>query len=290
MSKSYLHLPPDIERKIMMAKNQSVVTPEVARLALDCLDLTALSGKETDADIRKLCNKAITYHLMAVCVLPDKVKMAHQWLRGTDVKVATVINFPHGDRRTNSDNFATAETTAEDVARAVAMGANQIDIVQPYDTRPGHAQDIIRAARLACPSDVTLKSILETASYKDSRDLTNAVLIAISSGADCIKTSTGRHVNGGASLDAAAVLLHTIKNTGRSIGVKISGGIKSAEDCAQYIALQRSFFGWNSVQPELFRIGGSQVLESLLQNLAVNSNPRLRDNEQPANDAFLPQP
>lgn len=290
MSKSYLYLPPDIERKVQMAKNQSVVTPEIARLALDCLDLTALSGNETDDDIRTLCHKAITYHLPTICVFPDKVRMASQWLKGTDVKIATVINFPHGDRRTNSDDIANVETTAEDVAKAVAMGAGQIDIVQPYDTRPGHAQDLIRAARLACPAGVTLKCILETASYKDTYDLANAALIAIASGADCLKTSTGKHVHGGATLDAAAILLQTIKKSGQSIGIKISGGIKTGEDCAQYMALQRSFFGWSSVQPELFRIGGSQVLENLLMNLNINGGRRLGVNMFPANDAFSPQP
>lgn len=279
MSKSYLYLylylPPDIERKVLMAKNQSVVTPEIARLALDCLDLTALSGNETDDDVRALCHKAITYHLPTICVFPDKVKMASQWLKGTDVKVATVINFPYGEKRTNSNELASIETTAEDIARAVAMGATQIDIVQPYDARPGLAQDLIRAARLACPQNVTLKSILETASYKDTYDLADAALIAIASGADCIKTSTGRHVHGGATLDAAAIILQAIKKSGQPIGIKISGGIRTGEECAQYMALQRSFFGWNSVQPELFRIGGSQVLDNLLIGLNINNSKRL---------------
>lgn len=290
MSKSFLYLAPDIERKVQMAKNQLVVTPEIARLALDCLDLTSLSGDETESDIRNLCHKAITYHLQSICVFPDKVKMASQWLKGTNVKVATVINFPYGDRRTNSDELASVETTAEDVSRAVAMGAGQIDIVQPYDTRPGHAQDLIRSARLACPENVTLKSILETASYKDTSDLADAVLIAISSGADCIKTSTGRHVHGGATLDAAAILLQTIKKSGQSIGIKISGGIKTGEECAQYMALQRIFLGWDSVRPELFRIGGSKVLENLLTNLNINCGQRLGMDFPSANDAFSPQP
>ena len=290
MSHSCLYLPPEIERKVKMAKNQSIVTPEIARLALDCLDLTALSGEETNEDIRHLCHRAIAYSLPTICVFPDKVKIASQYLKGTEIKIATVINFPYGDRRTNSDAFMNAETTAEDVARAVAHGAQQIDIVQPYDARPGYTQDIIRAARMACPAGVTLKSIIETASYEDTYDLANAVLIAIASGADCIKTSTGRHAHGGASLDAAAVLLQTIKRSGRSIGIKVSGGIKSAEDCAQYIALQRSFLGWNSVHPDLFRIGGSQVLDSLLKNLALGSNRAIEDNLPSANDSFSPQP
>ncbi len=290
MSNSSFYLPPDMVRKVQMAKNQSVVTPDIARLALDCLDLTSLSGKETDEDIRRICYQAITYSLPTICVFPDKVKMATQYLKGTDIIVSTVINFPYGNRRTNSDDLATIETTAEDISRAVALGAKQIDIVQPYDARPGYAQDIIRAARLASPAEVTLKSILETAAYRDTDDLANAALIAISSGADCIKTSTGRHAHGGASLDAVAILLQTIKKSNRSIGIKISGGIKSAEDCAQYIALQRSFFGWNSVQPHLFRIGGSSVLESLLQNLTLDSFQRVGDNLSPANDEFSPQP
>ena len=286
MLKSPLYLPSDIERKVQMARNQSTVTPEIARLVLDCLDLTALSGRESEDDIYRLCHQAITYRLSAMCVLPDKVKIAAQWLKGTDVKVATVINFPYGYQRTNSDDLANVETTAEDVARAIGMGAKQIDIVQPHDIRPGQAQDIIRAARLACPGDVTLKSILETASYKDTYDLANAALITIASGADCITTSSGQHAHGGATLEAAAVLLQTIKHSGRSIGIKISGGIRTAEECAQYIALQRSFFGWNSVKPENFRIGGSSVLDSLLQNLDINREVVSRHHLASANDQF----
>jgi deoxyribose-phosphate aldolase len=288
--KSYLYLPPELERKVKMAQNQTNVTPEIARLAMDCLDLTSLSGKETDEDILNLCKTAIKYHLPTICVFPDKVKIAARILRGTDVKISTVINFPYGDRRTNRDDFATVETTAEDVSRAVGDGARQIDIVQPHDVRPGHAQDIIRAARLACPAGITLKSILETASYKDSYDLADAVFIAIASGADCIKTSTGKHVHGGASLDAVAVLLQAIKKSNRTIGVKVSGGIKSAEECAQYISLQQLFNGNNSVKPELFRIGGSIVLESLLQKLGVTvTADQERLNAVPANDPIAPQ-
>lgn len=290
MSHSCLHLTPVLERKVQMAKNQSIVTPEIARLAMDCLDLTSLSNQETDEDIRRICHRAIAYSLPTICIFPDKVKLAIQYLKGTDINVSTVINFPYGDKRTNSDELATVETTAEDVSRAVALGAKQIDIVQPHQMRPGYAQDMVRAARLACPADVTLKSIIETASYKDASDLENAALIAIASGADCVKTSTGKHVHGGATLEAAAIILQAIQKSGKQIGIKISGGIRSAEDCAQYIALQRSFFGWNSVQPELFRIGGSQVLDSLLKNLTLNTSRAIGENQLPANDAFSPQP
>lgn len=283
MSKSYLQLNPDLERKVRMARCQNIATPEIARLSLDCLDLTALKGTEDGADIRALCNKAITYDLPTVCVFPSKVVEATKWLRGTDVKVATVINFPFGDRRTDSENYITPETTAEDVSRAIAQGAAQIDIVQPHNIRPGYAQDIIRAARTACPNDITLKSILETASYKDARDLADACLIAIASGADCLKTSTGKHPNGGASLEAVAIMLKTIQSTGRSIGIKVSGGLSTTEDCAQYIALQRSFFGWNSVRPENFRLGGSHLLQKLLETLAVESVPRIDRTLSPAN-------
>jgi deoxyribose-phosphate aldolase len=115
------------------------------------------------------------------------------------------------------------------------------------------------------------------------------VFIAIASGADCIKTSTGKHAHGGASLDAVAVLLQAIKKSRRTIGVKVSGGIRSAEECAQYISLQQLFNGQNSVKAELFRIGGSTVLESLLQKLGVtNPSDQARLNIVPANDPIAP--
>ena len=283
MKKSFLYLTSDLERRVNMARNQSVVSPETVRQSLDCLDLTSLRGNETDDDIRQLCNKAMMYHLRAVCVFPDKVRVAAQSLRGVDVKVATVINFPdefYSDDRTQD---VTPELTAEKVSRAVASGATQIDIVQPRDVRPGFAQDVIRAARIACPKDITLMSILETASYKDSYDLADAALIAIASGADFLKTSTGRHVNGGASLDAAAILLQTIKKSGQAIGLKVSGGIKTAEECAQYMALQRSFLGWSGITNDRFAIGGSQVLDDLVRNIAFQRLAISGCEDQPAN-------
>ncbi len=266
-----------------MARHQSVVTPEIARISMDCLDLSSLHGHESEEDIQRLCYLAITYHLRAVCVLPDKVRMASQFLKGTEVKLATIINFPDPNKRTQYDEFVNAETTAKDVAVAVASGANQIEIVQPRDVRPGYAQDIIRAARLACPQDVILTSILETASYKDTFDLADSALIAIASGADFLKTSTGCHPHGGASMEAAAILLQTIKQSQQAIGLQVSGEINGAEECAQYISLQRMFSGWGSVNPDRFSIVGHQVLNSLLLSLSLDVKRIVNSPETSAN-------
>lgn len=268
MSKAQLKLSPDLERKVFWARNQGViVNREVARLAMNCLDLTSVTGHETSDDIRKLCFDAIKYRLSSVCVCPDKVREASKILSGTGVKTATVINFPYGERRTGTNELCTPETVAEDISKAIAAGATQIDIVQPHISRGGFVVDILNAARMACPSHISLKSILETASYLNAADIKDSSSIAIACGIDCLKTSTSTHPNGGATLEAVAVMLQAIKESGKQVGIKVTGGLKETSDCAQYIALKHLFSGHNSINPSTFRFGGSGLLEGLLRTI-----------------------
>lgn len=250
----------------------------IARIALDCLDLTTLSGDETTADIHKFCATAKANRVASVCIYPPYIADAKTVIRDADITIATVINFPYGSKRTLSDEISTAETTAEDVAMALASGAKQIDIVLPYeDYKVGntdYCQGLLESCRNACGEDVTMKVILETAAFDNELQLRRACKFAVKYGADCLKTSTGKHENGGATLEVAAILLQEALHAPRQIGVKISGGIKTVDDCAQYIELATMIMGKDIVKPQTFRIGASSVLNELVETCKLE-NPEI---------------
>lgn len=263
-------LPDTMMRKIRMAQNAKA-TREIARLALDCLDLTSLTGKEEDEDIFNICDAAKHNRLHSVCVYPSRVETVCRALKHSNIVAATVINFPHGNRRTESADLATPESVKADVEMAIKAGARQIDIVLAHeDFRSGsrnYSRDLLRACRQACPSGITMKVVIETSSFESPYELRESCKMAIKQGANCLKTSTGKYPGGGASLEHAAILFDEANKSLNVVGVKISGGIKTVEQCAQYITLGRSLMGWNSIQPKLFRIGGSTLLQPLLDTL-----------------------
>ncbi len=269
-----------LKTKIAWARN-AIGTPETAREAMDCMDATSLSGAEHKSDIQKLTSNAMCNNLASVCIYPEHVATANAVKtakKNNSLRVATVIDFPHGNKQTGSENEATTETVAQDVTKAIASGATQIDIVFPYEEflsqskGEGMAQELLSTCREACGDDATMKVILETAAFNTESKLREACKISIAAGADCLKTSTGKHPNGGATLETAAILMDEAHKSKRDIGVKISGGVQNNNDCAQYIALARSVFGWDSIRPEKFRIGASanKLLPDLLSSLDPN--------------------
>lgn len=272
-------IPHILTRKVDMAKNARP-SREIARAALNCLDLTSLTGNEDENAIFELCDVAKHNRLYSVCIYPEHVETARRALKNSDIVIATVINFPHGNKRTNAEEKATPESVKADVRKAIDAGARQIDIVLAHDDfRAGdkaYPASLLKACRDACPDDVTMKVILETASFTSSHTLHQACKLAIQHGADCLKTSTGKHPSGGADLIRAAILFDEAKSALRTVGVKISGGVKTVEDCAQYIALARSIMGWNCIQPQLFRIGGSSLMGPLLDTLRYEDGAELR--------------
>ncbi len=251
-----------------------------ARQVMDCFDLTSLRGNETRDDILDVCDMAKQNSLASVCIYPNYVEPAAKFLKNSHVVVATVINFPTGLTRTLTGEVATPQSTAEDVRAAVKAGARQIDLVLPYGDflrsnalagqsffRAATCFTFLKAARDACPADVTFKVILETAAFEEEDVLRKACRLAIDRGADCLKTSTGKHANGGATMESAAILLDEAQRAGRPVGCKITGGIKTNDDCARYMTLARSLRGWDAVRPDLFRIGASGLLDNLILSL-----------------------
>jgi deoxyribose-phosphate aldolase len=173
------------------------------------------------------------------------------------VLVATVANFPEG--------LPDPTLAAEETAQAVADGAHEVDVVAPWRAVLEGDDEIlgrlVGAAREAA-GDRTLKVILETGSHPDpltTRAMADAALVA---GADFLKTSTGK-VGPGADLGAARILLEAVRDYGAG-GVKVSGGVRTAEQADDYVRLAGAILGEDAVTPERFRIGASSLLDALL--------------------------
>ncbi|MFD1695503.1 deoxyribose-phosphate aldolase [Roseibium aestuarii] len=238
---------------------------DLAKRALGLVDLTNLNDDCTAADITTLCNRAVGEHgsVAAVCVWPRFVAQSVMELRGTGVRVATVVNFPHG----GDDLLAVIEETRQ----ALDDGADEIDLVMPYKAflagRKGFAEEMIIRIRAEIPAPKQLKVILETGEIKDPLLIHQASQIAIGAGADFIKTSTGK-VSVNATLEAAEIMLTVIEETRRDqlkdVGFKPAGGIRTLEDAAAYLKLADSILGHNWVSAATFRFGASGLLDALI--------------------------
>lgn len=247
---------------------------QAARQALALMDLTSLNNDDNDTVIRELCARANTPagHPAAVCVYPAFVSTARQALAeqglAGKVKVATVTNFPHGE--------ADVERAAAETRAAIAAGADEVDVVFPYRAlMAGDAEvgrELVEACKREC-GDAVLKVILETGELKEAGLIDRAGMLAIDGGADFLKTSTGK-VAVNATLDAAKILLTAIKASGRDVGFKAAGGVRTAEDAAAYLQLAERVLGAEWITPAHFRFGASGLLGSLLETLGVEQQDK----------------
>jgi deoxyribose-phosphate aldolase len=242
-----------------------------ARMALRCLDLTSLNDADTEADIERLCERALTPwgNVAAVCVWPRFVAQARTRLP-VGVRVAAVANFPAG----GSD----VDATLREVQAIVAAGAQEVDVVLPWRVlRSGDeatARTLLVAARAACARQV-LKVILETGELKDAAVIEHASHLAIAAGADFLKTSTGK-VPVGATLPAAEAMLQAIaSNPGarERVGLKLSGGLRKVADLPPYLALVERTLGAAALHPGRFRIGASGLLDDIAAVLGGGPAP-----------------
>jgi deoxyribose-phosphate aldolase len=270
-----LILPDWLQAEVDTAR-AAVPSKQTARTAISCMDLTSLKGDETEYDTIVLCEKAKANHTFSVCIYPEHLSVARRSMRETGQDIATVINFPHGDRRTLNDEPATPETTAQDTAKAIAAGATQIDIVLPYESfqkgNDDYARSLLEACRTAC-GQTRIMTILETATFDSADQLREACRMAIDCGTDFLKTSTGKHAKGGATLETAAILLNEAANAPRPVGVKIAGGA-TVDNHAGFVALASSFLGGaDKIKPENFRIGASSLLDGLNKILEAGHDP-----------------
>ena len=241
-----------------------------AQRALNLMDLTTLNEDDTDAKVIALCHQAKSPagNTAAVCIYPRFIPIARKTLReqGTpDIRIATVTNFPHG----NDDlEIALAETRA-----AIVYGADEVDVVFPYRAlMAGNEQvgfEMVKQCKEACAAaNVLLKVIIETGELKQDALIRKASEIAIKAGADFIKTSTGK-VPENATLHSAELMMTVIAEmgVGKDVGFKPAGGVKTAEDAAQYLALADRLLGREWADSRHFRFGASSLLASLLTTL-----------------------
>lgn len=240
-------------------------------LSIRMIDLTTLEGMDTKGKVKTLCAKArrpdpldnSVPSVAAVCVYSDLVSIAKENLTGTNIKVAAVATgFPAGR--------VSLAAKLQDTNDAVSQGADEIDMVIDRGAfHEGRFFDIyeqILSIKEACKS-AHLKVILETGELKTYDNVKKASWIAMLAGADFIKTSTGK-VQPAATLPVTLVMLQAINEferaTGKIIGMKPAGGIKTTKDAMKYLVLVKETLGDRWLNPNLFRFGASSLLNDLL--------------------------
>lgn len=250
--------------------------------AVTCIDLTTLAGDDTAGRVRRLCAKArrpIRDDILvalgledanittgAICVYPTMVPHAVKALEGSGIPVASVATgFPAG--------LTPLPQRLAEIRYAVAEGAREIDIVITREhvlTQNWAAlYDEIASMREAC-GDAHLKTILGTGDLNTLRNVYRASMVAMQAGADFIKTSTGKEeVN--ATLPVGLVMLRALRDygelSGRTVGFKPAGGMKTAKDALNWLSLMKEELGLPWLQPSLFRLGASSMLADIERQL-----------------------
>ena len=264
------------ERAASLAKRS--IKRESKLWALDMtirmIDLTTLEGKDTPGKVRALAGKArrpdptdpSIPSVAALCVYPNMIPTAVEALKGSGVKIASVATyFPSGQ--------APLEVKLADVRSAVDMGADEIDMVIDRGAflagDYGSVYDEIVAVKEAC-GDAHLKVILETGELETYDNVRRASVLAMAAGADFIKTSTGK-VEPAATLPVTLVMLEAIRDfhaqTGRVVGMKPAGGIRTAKEAIWYLTTLYETLGPAWMTPDLFRFGASSLLNDVLMQI-----------------------
>ena len=253
-----------------MLDSQRMNTPQAARLALACLDLTSLNDADIEADVVKLCARAQGRHgtVAAVCVWPRYVALARRELPA-GIAVAAVANFPDGS--------FDVERAVRETREIVDAGGHEIDVVLPFarliegDERAVAA--LLAAVRRACDG-LVLKVILETGLLVSDTLIARASRLSLDAGADFLKTSTGK-TPVSATPQAATVMLDAIAGDLRRerVGFKASGGIRTVADATTYFALVEKLLGAQALTPQRFRIGASSLLNDIEAVLGGHAAP-----------------
>jgi len=242
----------------------------IAKKAIAMLDLTNLEDKCTDEDIDALCQRAQTPfgNTAAICIWKEFIPRAREKLAGTGIKIATVVNFPAGGTDTDS--------VLNEVDTALKAGADEIDLVFPYraflDGDIETCIDQMARVRDACRPPVLLKVIIEAGELAEDTAIHSASRLAIDCGADFIKTSTGK-VNVNATPHFARIMISAIRESGKNVGFKPAGGIRTVDDAGNYLAIAAEIMGEDWATPQTFRFGASSVLANLLATLKDETAP-----------------
>jgi deoxyribose-phosphate aldolase len=266
-----------IESRANALSQRSIKTSaklEGITLAIRCIDLTTLEGKDSRGRVRSLCAKAVNPRpgwpnvpsVAAVCVYPNLVPVAKQALSGTSVKVASVATaFPSG--------LSSLDVKLADTAAALESGADEIDMVIDRGAflsgDEGTVFAEIGAVKQLC-GNAHLKVILETGELGTYDNIRRASDLALEAGADVIKTSTGK-VGTNATFPTALVMCEAIRDfarrTGERRGLKVAGGVRNTKQALTYLVIVKETLGDAWLTPDRFRIGASSLLDDLLMQL-----------------------
>lgn len=257
--------------------------------AISCMDLTTLSGDDTDERVRRLCAKArqpiqhelvkalgtqqLNIKVAAVCVYHNFVEIARRALEGSGIKVAAVsTGFPAG--------LSPLDERVAEIRRSVDAGADEIDVVitraHVFGARWQALYDEIATFKAACGS-AHMKVILGTGDLLTLRNVARASVVAMMAGADFIKTSTGKEtVN--ATLPAGLVMTRAIREyaqqTGMAVGFKPAGGIRTAKQSLEWLALIKEELGSSWLNADRFRLGASAMLGDIERQLEFHATGR----------------
>ena len=247
---------------------------EVKKLLFHCMDLTSLKCTDSEESIMKFTENVNAFvdkypdldNVSAICVYPNMAEIVNDTLEADDVKIACVTGgFP------SSQTFM--EVKIAETAMAIHTGADEIDIVMPVGKflcgdyegmcdEMGELKDVC--------GEKTLKVILETGALRSAANIKKAAILAMYSGADFIKTSTGKEAIS-ATPEAALVMCEAIKEyykeTGRKVGFKVAGGVDTVKKALAYYTIVKEVLGEEWLNNGLFRIGTSRLTNLLLSDI-----------------------
>ena len=263
--------------KIKIAANRNGNT-DVYKFCYSAIDLTTLSCTDSVESVREFARKAVDFNrvfpnipnVASICVYPPFVETVGLEVDGTPMRITSVAGaFPA------SQSFI--EVKALEVAMAIENGADEVDIVlNPGMVMAGHIDEAASEVELLREEakDVVLKVIIESGALKTPEHIRRASLVSMFAGADFVKTSTGK-IDVAATPEAAFVMCHAIKDyynaTGRKVGFKAAGGVRTPEDAALYYTIVEEVLGKEWLTTDLFRIGASSAANNLISAIVDKS-------------------
>lgn len=256
-------------RKIAAEKNENI---DVYKFCYSSIDLTTLSCNDSTESVTEFAKKAVEFYdkyphipnVASICIYPSFVETVGLAADGSPMRITSVAG-----------GFPAAQTFLEvkmlEVAMAVENGADEIDIVLNVGKMlKGHydeAANEVEVLRKETDSDIVLKVIIESGALKTPELIRTASLLSMFAGADFVKTSTGK-IDVAATPEAAVVMCHAIKDyyekTGRKVGFKAAGGVRTPEDAALYYTIVEEILGKEWITTDLFRIGASSAANNIL--------------------------
>jgi len=243
---------------------------DILKQLISFIDLTTLEGADNADKIRSLVEKARINeryesldNVAAICVYPSLVRIARKELGDTGIKLASVAaGFPSGQISVN--------IKIEEIRYAIEEGADELDVViSRGKLLEGNEQEVFEELCLMkqAAGGRHLKVILETGELKTINMIRKASILSLLAGADFIKTSTGK-IAVGATETAFVVMADSAKEyyniTGRRVGIKAAGGIRTPDQALKYYQLLKNILGEEWLTPDLFRIGASSLLDVIL--------------------------